>query len=123
MSKEDKKFVSKLLIAEVHFCRFLYKLSCQIKESTLTALFKENPQTNRLLLCFTQIIEQKVTKLKNFESENFLGIDSGKFEEYKRTTDHKKLVKIAKDYYNRYSTQLADYWIGISERSSELVFR
>jgi hypothetical protein len=66
MSKEDKKFVSKLLIAEVHFCRFLYKLSCQIKESSLTGLFKDNPQTNCLLQCFTQIIEQKVTKLKDF---------------------------------------------------------
>lgn len=31
MSKEDKKFVSKLLIAEVHFCRFLYKLLGRIK--------------------------------------------------------------------------------------------
>jgi hypothetical protein len=31
MSKEDKKFVSKLLIAEVHFCRFLYKLYGRVK--------------------------------------------------------------------------------------------
>jgi hypothetical protein len=68
MSKEDKKFVSKLLIAEVHFCRFLYKLSGQIKESCLTGLFKENPQTNCLLQSFTQIIEKKVTNLKDFES-------------------------------------------------------
>jgi hypothetical protein len=64
-----------------------------------------------------------VTKLKDFENDNFLGIDSGKFEEYKRTTDHKKLVKIAKDYYSRYSTQLADFWMGITDQSSESVFR
>jgi hypothetical protein len=117
MAKEDKKFVSKLLIAEVHFCRFLYKLSGQIKESCLTGLFKDNPQTSCLLQSFTQIIEQKVTKLKEFESVNFLGIDDVKFHEYRQTTDHKKLVKIAKDYYNRYSTQLSEYWMGITEKS------
>ena len=30
-SKEDRKHISKLLIAEVHFCRFLYKLLGRIK--------------------------------------------------------------------------------------------
>lgn len=31
ISKEDRKHISKLLIAEVHFCRFLYKLLGRIK--------------------------------------------------------------------------------------------
>jgi hypothetical protein len=112
MSKEDKKFVSKLLIAEVHFCRFLYKLSGQIKESCLTGLLKDSPCTNPVLQCFTQIIEQKVTRLRNFESHNFLDIGGEKYEEYRRTSDYRKLIKIAKDYYERYSTQLSNHWGG-----------
>ena len=31
ISKEDRKHISKLLIAQVHFCRFLYKLLGRIK--------------------------------------------------------------------------------------------
>jgi hypothetical protein len=40
MTKEDKKFISKLLIAEVHFCRFLYKLLGRIKESMVGGILK-----------------------------------------------------------------------------------
>jgi hypothetical protein len=125
MSKEDKKFVSKLLIGEVHFCRFLFKLSGQIKESWLTGLLKDSPCTSPLLQSFTQVIEQKVTRLRNFESENFLDIGGEKYEEYRRTSDFRKLIKIAKDYYERYSTQLSNYWGGCLEISPfpESMFR
>lgn len=66
MSKQDKKFVSKLLIAEVHFCRFLYKLLGRIKQSSAHGLFKDTSRTSTLYKSFTQVIEQKITNLKDF---------------------------------------------------------
>ena len=33
LGKEERKHISKQLIAEVHFCRFLYKLLGRLKES------------------------------------------------------------------------------------------
>lgn len=38
LSKDERKHVSKLLIAEVHFCRFLYKLLGRLKESIQSGL-------------------------------------------------------------------------------------
>lgn len=56
MSKEDKKFISKLLIAEVHFCRFLYKLLGRVKESMANGIFKEKELGSGLFSSFTQVI-------------------------------------------------------------------
>ena len=57
---------------------------------------------------FTGIIKQKIVNLKNFEKKNFLNVE--KYEEYEGTSDFKKLVKISKDYYDRYSSELKIYW-------------
>ena len=111
--KEDRKYISKLLIAEVHFCRFLYKLLGRIKESSSEGMFRHNPTICTMLFSgFTQIIEHKVTKLKEFDQTNYLKeeVDSNKYSEYKQTSDFKKLVKIAKDYYDRYSSELKSFW-------------
>ena len=111
--KEDRKYISKLLIAEVHFCRFLYKLLGRIKESSNEGIFRQNPTVCTMLFsAFTQIIEHKVTKLKEFDQTNYLKeeVDSQKYGEYKQTSDFKKLVKIAKDYYDRYSSELKSFW-------------
>jgi hypothetical protein len=56
----------------------------------------------------------KITRLKDFELQNFLDIDSHKYDEYRRSSDYKKLVKISKDYFERYSTELSLYWQGSS---------
>lgn len=65
-----------------------------------------------LFTCFTHIIEQKVTKLKEFDQSNYLleEVNNGMYEDYKGTSDFKKLIKIAKDYYDRYSLELKTYW-------------
>lgn len=71
--KEDRKYISKLLIAEVHFCRFLYKLLGRVKESSTDGIFRHNPTISTMLFtAFTQIIEHKVTKLKEFDQSNYL---------------------------------------------------
>lgn len=110
MTKEDRKLVSKLLIAEVHFCRFLYKLYGRIKESMGVGLFSDNMRTNYLFKSFTNIIETKVGRLKEFERRNYLDIESQKYDEYRKTSDYKKLIKIAKDYHERYSSELSQFW-------------
>ena len=57
ISKEDRKYISKLLIAEVHFCRFLYKLLGRVKESSSEGILKSNPTICTMLFtAFTQII-------------------------------------------------------------------
>lgn len=33
-----------------------------------------------------------------------------KYEEYQETSDFKKLIKISKDYFERYSSELQVYW-------------
>ena len=51
---------------------------------------------------FTTIIKHKIINLKNFEDMNFLKVD--KYEDYQCTSDFKKLIKISKDYFERYSS-------------------
>jgi hypothetical protein len=50
----------------------------------------------------------------------------GRYDEYRKTTDYKKLVKISKDYYDRYSTELSSYWTDArpkNNKSVETVFK
>jgi hypothetical protein len=61
-------------------------------------------RTSHLFKSFTNIIEMKVNRLREFEKENYLQIEKCKYEEYRKTSDYKKLIKIAKDYYDRYSS-------------------
>ncbi len=77
MSKQDKKYISKLLIAQVHFCRFLYKLLGRVKESANgNGLFchEMQPFTRNLYRVFTTVIERKVCMLKDFQNQDYLGI-------------------------------------------------
>ena len=41
VKREDRKNISKVLIAEVHFCRFLFKLLARIKESVKKGILNE----------------------------------------------------------------------------------
>jgi hypothetical protein len=59
-------------------------------------------------MTFTSIIKHKIIQLKGFGEENFLKIN--KYEEYILNSDFKKLIKISKDYYDRYSGDLKAYW-------------
>lgn len=55
-------------------------------------------------------IKHKVDKLISFEQFNFLNIDEGTYREYKESTDFKKILKISKEYKDRYRVELADNW-------------
>ncbi len=50
---------------------------------------------------YTSIIKHKIENLVRFNSHNF--INSSYYEEYKECSDYTKLMKIAKEYKDRYS--------------------
>ena len=111
LSKDERKHVSKLLIAEVHFCRFLYKLLGRLKESIQSGLLGTSncsQVVSDVFQLFTGIIKHKIINLKNFQNQNFLKIT--RYSDYKMTSDFKKLIKISKDYFERYSSELKIYW-------------
>ena len=52
-------------------------------------------------------IKHKVDKLISFEHLNFLKIDDVSYREYKETSDFKKIIKISKEYKDRYRVEIA----------------
>ena len=59
---------------------------------------------------YTMFIKHKVDKLISFEHLNFLNIDEASYREYKETSDFKKILKISKEYKDRYRVELAENW-------------
>ena len=54
------------------------------------------------------IIKHKIDNLLSFKSNNF--IKTSNYEEYKETSDYAKLMKIAKEYKERYVSEMKPYW-------------
>lgn len=89
-----------MLISEVHFCRFLYKLSQRIRsEPTLS-------DAEDLLRHYSAIVMHKIVNVKDFENFNF--ISTPLYEQYKQCNDFNKIRKIGKEYYIRYSEELPE---------------
>ena len=55
-------------------------------------------------------IKHKIDKLISFEHLNFLNIDEASYRDYKETPDFKKILKISREYKDRYRVELADNW-------------
>jgi len=51
---------------------------------------------------YTSIIKHKINNFLRFNTDNF--INSTYYEEYKQSNDYAKLMKIAKEYKERYSS-------------------
>lgn len=62
MMKENKRILSKILISEVHFCRFLFKLIQKMKESEKSGLLADKcgEELTGVYKNFTGIIRQKI---------------------------------------------------------------
>ena len=89
----------------------MYKLLGRLKESVHNGLLGSSnceDVVSDIFQLFTGIIKHKIVNLKKFETCNFLKI--GKYEEYRVTSDFKKLIKISRDYFERYSSELKIYW-------------
>ena len=109
--KLEKKAISKILVSEIHFCRFLYKLLGKIIESGKKGLLQNlSSEVEAIVMDYVGIIKHKIDNLVSFSSQNFLNIQG--YEEYKEGGDYTKLMKIAKEYKERYSNELKPYWIG-----------
>jgi serine/threonine-protein kinase ULK2 len=107
--KPDRKLTSKILISEIHFCRFLYKLLGRITESKKGGLLGEAGQVaEQVTYDYMGIIKHKIENLLGFKNKNYIGV--GGYEEYKQTADYQKLMKIAKEYKERYQTEMKPYW-------------
>jgi len=73
-----------------------------MKESTKLGLLGEiNTEVyNNLIKNYTGIIRFKIEQLNRFDENNFINCDG--YDDYKLTSDHEKLMKIAKEYNDRY---------------------
>ena len=74
LGKDQKKLISKMLISEVHFCRFLFKLLQKIKECAKSGLLKGvyREEIDRIYSSYTAIIKNKINHLLAFKDYNFL---------------------------------------------------
>jgi hypothetical protein len=57
-------------------------------------------EVENIIYDFTGIIKHKIENLINFKTSNIVSPSS--YEEYKDTNDYTKLMKIAKEYKERY---------------------
>jgi len=73
-----------------------------MKESTKLGLLGEiNTEVyNNLIKNYSGIIRFKIEQLNRFDENNFINCDG--YDDYKLTSDHEKLMKIAKEYNDRY---------------------
>jgi hypothetical protein len=89
-----------MLISEVHFCRFLYKLSQRIRGEPQLS------DAEDLLKHYSNVVMHKIVNVKDFENFNF--ISTPLYEQYKQCNDFNKIRKIGKEYYIRYSEELLE---------------
>ena len=61
-----------------------------------------------VMRAFTGIVKYKIQNLLGFASRNFINCQG--YTQYKRTDDCIKLMKIAKEYNQRYEVELSAYW-------------
>lgn len=65
---------------------------------------------------YTAIIRHKIENLVKFSTHNF--INASAYDEYKESTDYTKLMKIAREYKERYSLELKDYWASAAGKAA-----
>jgi hypothetical protein len=106
--------VSKILITEVHYCRFLFKLMQKVKESSKVGLLSQVPAAvcEGLMNNYAGIIRHKINQLNNY-----IGCEG--YAEYKKSSDFDKLMKIGKEYADRYRVELQRHWGAEYQLSAE----
>ena len=98
LDRESRKHISKLLLAEIHFCRFLFKFIQRIKDNLEIPVWKE------LISLFSSTVMFKINKVRSMQYEDFLNTKF--YAQYKETSDYEKITKITEEYYTRYSVEL-----------------
>jgi hypothetical protein len=110
LNRENKKLISKILICEVHFCRFLFKLMQKMKDSSKIGLLSEVRMEvyEQLMRNYAGIIKHKIDQLTSFGSDNYIKCEG--YADYKTSSDYDKLMKIAREYSDRYKVEIQRYW-------------
>lgn len=57
---------------------------------------------------YASIIKYKIEQLNSFDSENYINCQG--YNEYKVSSDYEKLMKIAKEYNDRYKVEMQRFW-------------
>lgn len=84
LKRDCIKMISKQLISEIHFCRYLFKLLSKIKESSQRGIISQfSLESHHVEKKYTMFIKHKIEKLISFSNENFLGLDEHTYREYK----------------------------------------
>ena len=94
----DKKYLSKQLLSQIHFCRFLYKLIMRMKD-------KLGEDLNQELLGLKEgmvgLIFHKLEEVNTLKAVN-----TRHAQDYKNTPDFNKIAQIIDQYQNKYSKDL-----------------
>lgn len=85
----------------------------RIKESTETGILvsvEQSSEVRNIFISFTKLVKYKLQKIVNFSVNNFLKMKEENHAQYQETSDFRKLLKISKEYTERYSKELGEYW-------------
>lgn len=96
----DKKQLSKQLLSQIHFCRFLYKLIIRMRDKLGEEL---NDELNSLKENMTSLIFEKLQDVNNLKTVN-----SKHSSDYKATPDYHKISQIVEQYVSKYTKDLGN---------------
>ena len=85
----------------------------RIKESTETGILfsvDQRVEVHNIFSSYTKLIKFKLEKIVEFGTNNFLKLGEESHWQYQETSDFRKLLKISKEYTDRYSKELSEYW-------------
>lgn len=65
--------ISKILVSEIHYCRFLYKLLSKIIESSKNGLLQHSrSEVDAITSNYIGIIKHKIDNLMSFPTNNYI---------------------------------------------------
>jgi hypothetical protein len=94
-SEIDRKQISKELLSQVHFCRFVYKLLQRIN-TKIGGDINDSLKNKMSSLIFEKL--GQVQKLSN--------LGAGRAIEYRKTTDYQKICQIVSQYERKYEKEV-----------------
>ena len=109
----DKKQISKELLSQIHFCRFVYKLLQRI-DTTIDGSIGNDLRTS-----MNGILLEKL-----YSVENLTCLEQNKGNEYKKTSDYQKVCQIVTQYLEKYQKEIStekQKWIGYQTFETEIV--
>jgi len=95
----DKKYLSKQLLSQIHFCRFLYKLVVRMKDKLSQEVNEELTPLKELM---AGLVFEKLDEVNNLRAVN-----SKHAPDYKATPDYHKIAQIIEQYVAKYTKDLS----------------